>query len=103
MPVRSSSTYGHGVERQASATVDGSSIPLDAVSSSNVAAAGYDAARQLLVCQFHGGAVYVYRRVPPRLFAEFSAAPSKGKFLQQRVVGHHAYPFERLGDVQKEK
>ena len=94
-----SSTHDHrvvAVARLFTATVDGQSVPLAAVESSNIAAAGYDAARQLLVCQYRSGAAYVYRRVPPEKFAAFQAAPSKGKYLQQHVVGHHAHPFERL-------
>lgn len=90
------STHDRVVERLSAVTVDGQAISLEKVQSSNVAGAGYDASRRLLVCQFLSGAAYVYRNIPETKWADFRGARSKGKYLQQHVVGHHAHPFERL-------
>ena len=71
-------------------------IRVSPVAGLHIAALGYNQARMLLVCQFLGGATYVYRKIPKALYAELLSAPSKGSFLQRRVVGHHAFPFERI-------
>lgn len=60
--------------------------PLRVVSTTLVALA-YDAARQQLRVQFHGGACYQYAPVPGSLFSELLAADSKGAFFNRCIRG----------------
>lgn len=62
------------------------------VLSSNVAAIGFDDRSSTLIVRFHdGGRVYSYHGVPPAVYREFLAAPSKGRFLAQVIKGFYAY------------
>lgn len=66
------------------------------VSSSNIAAIGYDAGTSTLYVRFHHGGTYTYRRVPGPVHEAFmSAAGSKGEFLAHRIKGR--YPYSRIG------
>lgn len=55
------------------------------VTSSNVAAIGYDTATQTLEVQFTNGAVYQYFDVPPSLHKEFMGASSFGTYLDKNI------------------
>ena len=65
------------------------------VQSSSLAAVGYDEQRQILEIEFHGGAVYGYRKVPPEVHAALLRAPSKGNYFSEHIRGK--YSFERVG------
>ena len=65
------------------------------VSSSNIAAIGYDNSSQDVYVRFLNGSLYVYRGVPEFLFEEFKTAPSHGSFLHRNFK--NVYPYERLG------
>lgn len=61
-------------------------IPLEPVTSSNIAAAGYDPARGVLAIQFKTNrAVRHYAGVPLELATEFQRAESKGKVYHGRI------------------
>lgn len=67
-------------------------IALTATESKVMYAVGYDEPTQRLHVQMRSskdarmpGQLYEYAPVPPRLYAEFEAAPSKGEFLN-RVI-----------------
>lgn len=63
-------------------------IPLEAVVSSNIAAAGYDAERQVLAIQFKTNkAVRHYHGVGQELATAFYLAESKGKVYAGRIRG----------------
>lgn len=63
-------------------------IPLEPVVSSNIAAAGYDAGRQVLAIQFKTNkAVRHYAGVGPALAATFLSAESKGKVYAGQIRG----------------
>lgn len=64
------------------------------VTSSNIAAIGYDQASQEVYVRFLNGSLYVYRGVPEFLFEEFKVASSYGSFLHRNFK--NAYPYERL-------
>ena len=49
------------------------------VSSSNLAAVGYDGST--LTVQFHSGWVYEYYRVPPNVYEGLMSAASMGRYL----------------------
>ena len=51
------------------------------VSSSNVAAIGYDPVDMTIYVRFKSGATYGYPGQPPGRFTAFKNAPSKGKFV----------------------
>lgn len=62
-------------------------IELTPVSSSNLAAVGFDGPRQRLAVQFKNGKVLYYADVPVALMEEFAQAESLGRFYGQRIRG----------------
>jgi len=50
--------------------------------------------RLVLRVTYVSGKVYDYLNVPLAVYAEMRTAPSKGKFLNERIKGH--YPFEKV-------
>lgn len=65
------------------------------VESSNIVAIGYDEDERQLHIQFKSGLEYVYHDVPTEVWQEFLVAPSKGKYLNERIKGVYAY--EKVG------
>jgi hypothetical protein len=61
------------------------------VSSSNLAAVGYDRYAAVLVVQFLNGAVYEYYGVPTAAYAGLLQASSKGHFLATQIKGRFEY------------
>ena len=55
------------------------------LTSETLAAAVYDASQATLQLDFRDGSRYVYSSVPPDLFRDLLAAPSKGRFFNQRI------------------
>lgn len=66
------------------------------VTSTNLAAVGYDAATSTLEVEFHHGGVYQYSGVPNEVHAGLMAADSHGKFLDVHVK-KAGYPYEKIG------
>jgi hypothetical protein len=66
----------------------------ETVSSTNLAAVGYDATTQTLEVEFHGGRVYQYYGVPQQMYEELMQAPSAGKFFN--VYVKERYPYSRI-------
>lgn len=62
-------------------------IPLEAITSSNLAAIGYDPVRQILAVQFLRGDIYHYAGIGLELALELGAAESKGSFYAKRIRG----------------
>lgn len=58
--------------------------------SSHIKGATYDPDTQELVVTFNSGS-YAYSGVPQSTVAEFSSAPSAGKYLERFVKGVHPY------------
>lgn len=77
------------------ATRDSSEMQWSAVSSSNVAAVGYNAGDRLLGVTFLNGSSYWYFDVPEGIYETLLGAASVGGTLHQLVKGHYAY--ERVG------
>ncbi|MDO8370234.1 MAG: KTSC domain-containing protein [Candidatus Nitrotoga sp.] len=63
------------------------------VSSSNIAAVGYDAENQMVYVQFLDGSVYAYKGVPEHEFDNLRLAPSVGSYLNRNYK--NVYPYER--------
>ena len=63
------------------------------VSSSNIAAVGYDAESQSVYIQFLNGSTYVYKGVPEHEFENLRTAPSVGSYLNRNYK--NVYPYER--------
>jgi len=61
------------------------------VSSSTIAAIGYDARRHELHVRFHGIGLYVYQEVAADLFDEFLDSSSKGTFFNKHVKGRYEF------------
>ncbi len=65
------------------------------VSSSDVAAIGYDEASQTLEIEFHATGAYRYFSVPKSVYEEFVRTPTYGKFFHQNIKGKYAW--EKVG------
>ncbi len=63
------------------------------VSSSNIAAVGYDAENQTVHVQFLNGSTYAYKGVPEHEFENLRTAPSVGSYLNRNFK--NVYPYER--------
>ncbi len=66
---------------------------LQPVSSSNVAAIGYDNAAQDLYVQWKDGRTSVYEQVPPSVASDFQNAPSPGKAFNQLIKGKYSHRY----------
>ncbi len=55
------------------------------VDSSSLQSIGYDTLTQALEVEFHHGALYLYRDVPPNVFEALMAADSKGRFFNANI------------------
>ena len=63
------------------------------VSSSNIAAIGYDAENQAVYVQFVTGSSYAYKGVPEHEYENLRTAPSVGSYLNRNYK--NVYPYER--------
>lgn len=61
------------------------------VSSSNIAAIGYDENSQSLEIEFTNGAVYQYSSVPPSEYEGIMGADSKGKYLHANIKNRYSF------------
>lgn len=68
-------------------------MEMKAVSSSNIAAVGFDGGT--LRVQFTNGAQYDYSGVSEELYNQLMAAESIGRFFNQNIKG--SYPFQKVG------
>ncbi|KAB2308700.1 KTSC domain-containing protein [Betaproteobacteria bacterium SCN2] len=64
------------------------------VSSSNVAAVGFDATSQIVYVQFLNGSTYAYKGVPEHEFENLRTASSVGSYLNRNFK--NVYPYERV-------
>lgn len=64
------------------------------VTSSHIAAIGYDPDSEALEIEFNSGAVYSYSGVPLGEYEGFMNADSKGTYLRANIKGR--YPYVRL-------
>ncbi len=55
------------------------------VSSSNIAAIGYDLTHEVLEVEFHVGSIYQYLGVPEVLYRGLMAASSHGSYLDAHI------------------
>ena len=66
-------------------------IELVSVSSSMIAAVGYDAPTQVLDVQFNNGDTYSYDMVPENVYQGFFTAPSAGQYFRNYVKGRYRF------------
>ena len=64
------------------------------VSSSNVAAVGYDENSRTLYVRFLNQSLYMYKGVPKNEFENLKNAPSVGSYLHRNFK--NVYPYERI-------
>ena len=69
-------------------------MPREPVTSSTIAAIGYDPKHQWLEVELKTGRLYLYREVPAHIHQAFMAALSKGSFYNQWI--RDDYPFARV-------
>jgi KTSC domain-containing protein len=67
------------------------------VTSSNVAAVGYDPQTKEMQVRFTGGGHYSHSNVPAIKHALFIASTSKGRFYHQHFKGNADHPHRRIG------
>jgi hypothetical protein len=67
---------------------------MHSVSSSNIAAVGYDESAQHAYVQFLSGKTYKYEDVPKTEFDNLLTASSVGKYFNQNIK--NVYPFTEL-------
>lgn len=65
-----------------------------AVSSSNIAAVGYDAENQTVYVQFLNGSTYAYKGVPEHEYVALQTASSVGSYLNRNFK--NVYPYEKV-------
>lgn len=63
------------------------------VSSSSIAAVGYDETNQSVYIQFLNGSTYAYKGVPEHEFENLRTAPSVGSYFNRNYK--NVYPYER--------
>lgn len=61
------------------------------VTSSNVAAVGYETETLTLEVEFKGGAVYQYFDVPETVYSELLSASSIGQFMNANIRNTYRY------------
>ena len=61
------------------------------LTSSNLAAAGYDPATETLEVEFKNGSIYQYSQVPPDTANGLFSADSAGQYLHQRIKGQYEH------------
>ncbi len=64
------------------------------VSSSNIAAVGYDAENENVYVQFLDGSTYAYKGVQEHEFENLRTASSVGSYLNRNYK--NVYPYERM-------
>lgn len=64
------------------------------VSSSNIAAVGYDADNQIVYVQFLNGSIYAYKGVLEHEFENLRTAASVGSYLNRNYK--NVYPYEKV-------
>lgn len=64
------------------------------VSSSNIAAIGFDSENEVVHVQFLNGSEYIYKGVPQHEFDGLRNAPSVGSYLNRNFKNF--YPYERV-------
>lgn len=64
------------------------------VQSSDLASVGYDPVTRILEVEFVKTGVYSYLSVPPEVYAELMAAPSKGRYFNL-AIKNGPYPYEK--------
>ena len=69
-------------------------MPREPVTSSLIAAIGYDAKHQWLEVELKTGNLYLYREVPAHIHQAFMAALSKDSFYNSWI--RDDYPFVRV-------
>ncbi|RIK43622.1 MAG: KTSC domain-containing protein [Chloroflexi bacterium] len=68
------------------------------VSSSHLAAIGYDPVQQTLEIEFQNGSVYRYYSVARQSYDELMAAASPGAYFNTRIKRRHAYRRINVGN-----
>lgn len=66
-------------------------MTMQPVSSSNLAAVGYDPETQTLAIEFKSGGTYEYYDVPQQVFDGLLSAGSLGQYFQSNIRGFYRY------------
>lgn len=66
-------------------------MEMQAVSSSNIAAIGYDEEKKVLRIEFNSGRVYDYAEVPKRVYDGLLRADSVGRYFHVHVKDQYSY------------
>ena len=66
-------------------------MTMQPVSSSNLAAVGYDPETQTLAIEFQSGGTYEYYDVPQQVFDGLLSTGSLGQYFQSNIRGSYRY------------
>ena len=69
-------------------------VDMHSVSSSNVAALGYDPVAEVVYVEFNNGTMYTYSGVPEHMYHALDNATSIGSYLLHNVK--NVYPYQRI-------
>lgn len=70
-------------------------MEMKTVTSSNLAAIGYDSTQAILRIEFNNGRVYEYYDVPQHVFDELETADSKGTYAAANIYKN--YTQQKIG------
>jgi hypothetical protein len=72
---------------------------MEAIVSSNIESAGYDADAETLHVKFKNGGLYKYKSVPVQLYKDFMESESKGKFFFKEI--RNKFEYDNLTSINK--
>lgn len=61
------------------------------VNSSDLKSVGYDEKSQILEIEFNNGGVYIYSKVPQKVYEQLMGASSHGKFFHANIKNKFTY------------
>lgn len=68
--------------------------------SSNIVSVGWDPVRMAIDCEFRDGSVYRYHHVSAKVWEDFLAAPSKGKFVHGELKKREYEKLDPAGETE---
>lgn len=78
-------------------------IPLQPLTSSSVAAAGFDAGTGTLAIQFKNGRTYHYEGITAEQYAGLTSAKSAGAYVNGLLRGRPGKPLETPGEAHERR
>lgn len=74
-------------------TILGTKI-INEIQSSNIKRTEYDTETENLVVEFNNGLVYIYEKVPHKVYTQFRLSESQGKFFSSEIS--KKFPYKKV-------